>query len=114
MRFRTYMANREIIQNLNSIDSAGAPAAYFSVDIRDAKDLASVTDRIKTDYGPISAIIHGAGVLADQMMLPANVPAYALRSERLGRYLEDEVSIGDQVEEGEEVTVTPKTHLGAG
>ena len=52
-------------------------------------------------------------VLADRMMLSATAPAYALRSERLGRYLEDEKSIGDQVEEDEEVTLTPKTHLGS-
>ena len=53
-----------------------------------------------------------ARTLAAQMSLPTNVP-WSLRSDA-GDFLEDSVAIGDQVEAGARVTVTPKTHLGGG
>ena len=52
-----------------------------------------------------------ARALAARMSLPQNVP-WALRNESTSTYLEDDKPIGDQLEPGAKVTVTPKTHLG--
>ena len=53
-----------------------------------------------------------ARTFAAQMSLPTNAP-WALRDES-GAFLEDQLAIGDQVEAGAKVTVTPKSHLGSG
>lgn len=69
-------------------------------------------DRMEVSFDRQLHVSDVASILAEEMMLPVNVPAYALRSERLGKYLADDEPIGAQVEEDEDLTVTPKTHLG--
>jgi len=49
--------------------------------------------------------------LASRMKLPQNVP-WALRDETTSAFLDDAQPIGDQIQPGAKVTVTPKTHLG--
>ena len=68
-KYNTYMANREIIRNLNAIRQTGAEAAYFSVDIKNTIQVNAILDRITFEYGPISGIIHGAGVLEDRLIV---------------------------------------------
>jgi len=57
---------------------------------------------------PVSAV---ASSLAAEMQLPENVP-WGLRSDETSDFLKDDRPIGEQIETGESVTVTPKTHLG--
>lgn len=57
---------------------------------------------------PASAV---ASSLAAEMQLPENVP-WGLRSNETSDFLKDDEPIGEQIESGESVTVTPKTHLG--
>ena len=52
-----------------------------------------------------------AAALASQMQLPENVP-WALRDDSSSVYLDDAVPIGEQLEPGAQVTITPKAHLG--
>src|SRR5436189_4793638 len=52
-----------------------------------------------------------AKALAARMALPENVP-WALRDEQTSAYLDDNKPIGEQLQLGAKVTVTPKTHLG--
>ena len=52
-----------------------------------------------------------ARALADRMALPADV-AWALRDDSSSAYLDEDRPIGDQIEPGARVTITPKTHLG--
>jgi len=59
---------------------------------------------------PVRAV---ADSLAHRMSLPGDV-AWALRDDRSSQYLDDDRPIGDQVEPGSHVTITPKTHLGGG
>lgn len=65
-------------------------------------DVADVQDSV-----PAGAV---ARTLAQRMELPTNVP-WALRDDR-GAFLADDRRIGDQIEPGATVTLTPKTHLG--
>jgi hypothetical protein len=53
-----------------------------------------------------------AKALASQMSLPENIP-WGLR-DATSAFLNDEQPIGEQISPGTSVTVTPKTHLGAG
>lgn len=51
--------------------------------------------------------------IANRMALPDDV-AWALRDDGKGAYLDDTRSIGSQITPGSKVSITPKTHLGAG
>ena len=59
---------REIHQTLERIQLAGATVSYRSVDIRDPEAVAQSIDEIRQTVGPITAIIHGAGVLKDKLI----------------------------------------------
>jgi len=52
-----------------------------------------------------------AATLASRLSMPANTP-YALRSSRTAGFLDDAKALGEQVTPGEELTLTPKSHLG--
>lgn len=52
-----------------------------------------------------------AAALASRLSMPSGVP-YALRSNRTAGYLEDGKSLGEAVEPGDKLCVTPKCHLG--
>ena len=62
-------AQREIRNQLKRIENAGAPAVYRSVDVRDTAAVRIVMDEIQSEYGPVRALIHGAGVLADRRIV---------------------------------------------
>ena len=52
-----------------------------------------------------------AKALSAQLNLPNNVP-WMLRADNSAAFLESERPIGDQVQTGSRVTLSPKTHLG--
>ncbi|MDM8550773.1 SDR family oxidoreductase [Desulfobacterales bacterium HSG2] len=67
--FRRLMANREISENLERLNSTGATALYYSVDVRDAESVKSVLNEVRSAYGPIKGIIHAAGMLEDRLIV---------------------------------------------
>ncbi|HNT98341.1 MAG TPA: SDR family NAD(P)-dependent oxidoreductase, partial [Elusimicrobiales bacterium] len=60
---------REIRAQLNRFEAAGSRAAYYSADIRDAAAVRETVARIKKELGPVRGLVHGAGVLADKLIL---------------------------------------------
>ncbi|MDT8447978.1 MAG: beta-ketoacyl synthase N-terminal-like domain-containing protein [bacterium] len=57
---------REIHQTLAAIEAAGGRAAYLAADVTDPK---AIQQALKaTDLGPVTGLIHGAGVLADKLI----------------------------------------------
>ncbi len=62
-QFRDLSANREILANLQRIEAAGSRVVYRSADVRDADALRTRLDEIRDEFGPIRALIHGAGCL---------------------------------------------------
>jgi NAD(P)-dependent dehydrogenase (short-subunit alcohol dehydrogenase family) len=67
--YRKIAAGREISRNLARMEEAGARVRYFSADIRNETMLDSVLEEVRTFYGPVSALIHGAGVLDDRLIV---------------------------------------------
>jgi len=67
-RVGAVLANREIRATLASIEAAGGRASYHAVDITDAGAVASALVSVRADVGPITGLIHGAGVLADKLI----------------------------------------------
>lgn len=67
-RTRLILAVRDIRATLAVLEDAGCPARYLSLDVRDADALQAALERIRTDWGPVTGVLHGAGVPADQRL----------------------------------------------
>ena len=67
--FKRQKANQAIAGTLQRLEEAGVRAAYFSADVTDAKQLKTAVDKIRDTLGPIAAVIHGAGVLHDRLIV---------------------------------------------
>ena len=65
-RARRVLSVREIRNNLRRIESAGGHAVYESCSVTDAAGVADVLERVRAERGPISGLVHAAGVLADK------------------------------------------------
>ncbi len=65
------MANREIRQTLDDLARTVGPGGhveYRSVDVRDAEAVRNIINDVRAKLGPITGLVHGAGVLADQLI----------------------------------------------
>ncbi len=62
------LAVREIRQTLRAIEQSGAPVRYYAVDVTDQAALARVLAAVRADWGPITGVVHAAGVLADALI----------------------------------------------
>jgi NAD(P)-dependent dehydrogenase (short-subunit alcohol dehydrogenase family) len=65
-QYHLVIAQREIRRNLERIGAAGSKAAYFPVNITNGKAVADLLQQVRVKFGPITALVHGAGVLADK------------------------------------------------
>jgi acyl carrier protein len=63
---RAVLAGREIRRTLDRIAAAGARAMYRSVDVRDVAAVSTTLAEVRQTAGPITGVIHAAGVLADR------------------------------------------------
>lgn len=52
----------EMDRSLRAFAAAGVPAVYHQVDVADRQGLARVLDQIRRSDGPITGILHGAGI----------------------------------------------------
>ena len=62
------LAAREITTNLAELKAAGAEVLYFAVDILNAAALTSALTQARKQFGKITGILHGAGILADKLI----------------------------------------------
>jgi NADP-dependent 3-hydroxy acid dehydrogenase YdfG/acyl carrier protein len=62
------LAVREIRETLSDIEQSGAQARYYAVDVTDPAALTRVLATVRADWGPITGVVHGAGVLADALI----------------------------------------------
>jgi hypothetical protein len=65
---KVILDGREIRGNVAALERAGATVSYHAVDVRSATSVASAVDAIRAAFGPVGAIVHGAGVLADALL----------------------------------------------
>jgi len=68
-KFKERLANREILSNIEELKQAGIMLKYYSVDIRDSVDVNRILNEVRAEYGPIQAVIHGAGILEDRLIV---------------------------------------------
>jgi hypothetical protein len=60
------LSGREIRGTLAAIEANGGQARYRSASVTDSASIASVLAETRKDWGVISGLVHGAGVLADR------------------------------------------------
>ena len=65
---RSVQAGREIRVTLAAVQQAGGEARYVSVDVTDRPSLDSALASVRSEWGPIRGLVHGAGVLADRLI----------------------------------------------
>ena len=65
-RVSKILAGRDIRATLAAIDGAGGKATYVAASVTDASALENALAEIRATWGPITGIVHGAGVLADK------------------------------------------------
>jgi len=63
------LAIREIRATIASIAGAGGRAVYVAVDITDLESLERALATVRSEVGPITGLVHGAGVLADKLIV---------------------------------------------
>jgi NAD(P)-dependent dehydrogenase (short-subunit alcohol dehydrogenase family) len=69
-------SGRAIRATIEALTAAGARAEYVSCDVRDASALAKVVADAEARYGKIDAMVHGAGILRDQLIADKNPDAF--------------------------------------
>ncbi len=63
---RAILAQREVRATLAGLERAGATVRYAALDITDRAALRREVARLRDEWGPITGLIHGAGVIADK------------------------------------------------
>ena len=66
---RAALAGQEIHGTLTALAAAGATAQYVQLDLSDTATLAPAIAAIQAQHGPITGLVHGAGVLADKLAM---------------------------------------------
>jgi len=63
------LAEREIGRNLLRLAAAGAVVDYRAADVRDEGAFGAILDNIYEKYGRLDAVVHGAGIIEDKLIL---------------------------------------------
>ncbi|MBK7415532.1 MAG: SDR family oxidoreductase [Dechloromonas sp.] len=62
------LAVREIRATLAALKAAGSEAQYVTVDVGNEAKLSAALENVRKTWGPITGLVHGAGVLADKLI----------------------------------------------
>jgi acyl transferase domain-containing protein len=65
---RRVLAAREIQDTLSAIEQSGALVRYYAVDVTNPAALGETLAEVRSGWGPVTGIVHGAGVLADALI----------------------------------------------
>ena len=82
--------------------------ATFDFEAADVTGTHALSARNVQRSSPAGAV---ARALAARMALPQHVP-WTLRHDESGAYLDESLPIGEQIEEGAKIVLTPRAHLG--
>ncbi|MFO1496276.1 MAG: SDR family NAD(P)-dependent oxidoreductase [Lysobacterales bacterium] len=76
-RAEAVLAEREIRATLAELRAAGASAHYRAVTVTDRAAVAQVVAEIRQSLGPVRALVHAAGVIADKRLADKTDAQYA-------------------------------------
>jgi len=60
------LAAREVRGTVAALAEVGAEARYLAVDVRNQQALTEALDGVRQEWGPITGLVHGAGVIEDR------------------------------------------------
>lgn len=66
---RAALAGQEIRTTLSVIQAAGSRPVYVQLDVADRAQTHHALSELVTQFGPVSGLVHGAGVLSDNLAL---------------------------------------------
>lgn len=66
--YQRLVADREMRATIAQIEAIGGRAVYRTVDVRDRDALVHACAELRAEFGPIRGIVHGAGVIEDQLI----------------------------------------------
>jgi NAD(P)-dependent dehydrogenase (short-subunit alcohol dehydrogenase family) len=69
-------AQREIGATLSSLQQVGSRATYIQCDVRSYESLAAAVGSVRAQYGEITAVLHGAGVIEDRRLLDKTAESF--------------------------------------
>jgi len=75
---RGVLAAREVRATMAALHEAGSEAVYVPVDVRDTRAVAEACRMVREKHGPITAVVHGAGVIADRSLAEKTDAAFDL------------------------------------
>ncbi|MCD4654073.1 SDR family NAD(P)-dependent oxidoreductase, partial [bacterium] len=67
-----HMKNREILRNIEKMKALGVKVRYESVDVTDPAALQAMFNLLKKEKIIIEGVVHGAGILADKLIVEKN------------------------------------------
>ncbi len=67
--YQKIISDREIKKNIQLMMEHGSTVTYFSADIRNPEEIHAVFKAARKEFNHITAIIHGAGVLEDKLII---------------------------------------------
>ncbi|MEM6415808.1 MAG: SDR family NAD(P)-dependent oxidoreductase [Pseudomonadota bacterium] len=73
---RRVMAEREIRDNIERLASLGVKVEYRAVDVSDEASFSGLINQLYTEYGRIDAVIHGAGVIEDRLIIDKTLESF--------------------------------------
>ncbi|MGB9499306.1 MAG: SDR family oxidoreductase [Dissulfuribacterales bacterium] len=62
------LSGREIKSNLEAMRQAGSDVRYIVADVTSESDISNALKAVRKEWGAITGIVHGAGVLADKLI----------------------------------------------
>ncbi len=62
------LARREVRETLSRLRAAGSAVEYLSVDVQDMEAVARALEQVRQQFGPVTGLVHGAGVIADRLI----------------------------------------------
>ncbi|MEZ4437471.1 MAG: SDR family oxidoreductase [Polyangiaceae bacterium] len=62
------LAGREIRGTLAALEAAGSSAVYLACDVQDGASVNAALAEVRQRFGPITGVVHGAGVVADKLI----------------------------------------------
>ena len=76
-KYRQIIAVRDIQRHIRQMETFGAKVRYMPADVRSPEDMDRVIRSVRDTFGPVSALIHGAGVIHDKPILDKTVKDFA-------------------------------------
>jgi acyl transferase domain-containing protein/NAD(P)-dependent dehydrogenase (short-subunit alcohol dehydrogenase family) len=74
--YRRQSANLSITKSLAALEALGGKVGYYSADVTDRDSLGAAMAAVRDQMGPITGLIHGAGVLHDRLIVDKTVEQF--------------------------------------